>query len=88
MLMAGATASGCGAFGNYLANRARDFGECFRVQVGLGFGVGGGVKVSGLVEAGLGGGFAPYYFGGGWVYGMRNTSRIPAHSVPDPRAIS
>ncbi len=70
--LAAGAGPGCAAVGNYFANRARDLGECFRVQAGLGLGVGGGVKASGLVEVGMGLGIGPNWFGAGWVYGMRH----------------
>ena len=55
--------------GNYLANRARDFGECFRLQVGAGKGVGAAVRAGGLVHAGLFLGRNSRNLGIGWVYG-------------------
>ena len=49
-----ATASGCHTpVGNYLANRARDFGECWRAELGLGVGAGAGVRALGLGPVGL-----------------------------------
>ena len=55
--------------GNYFAERGRDFGECFRLQVGGGPGLGVCARVGGLLDIGLG--VASYYreHGVGWHYG-------------------
>ena len=55
--------------GNYFTNRGRDLGECFRLQVGGGPGLGVGARVGGLLDVGLG--VATYYreHGVGWHYG-------------------
>ena len=46
--------AGCNtAVGNYFANRARDFGECFRVEVRDGESYGVGVRAGGVVEVGF-----------------------------------
>jgi hypothetical protein len=69
MLLASGITGGCGtAAGDYLWNRARDLGECFRVEAGCGVGVGGGVRVAGLATVGLGGG-AHVFPGAGWRWG-------------------
>lgn len=60
---------GCQAVGQYFANRARDLGECVRVQVGGGIGIGGGVHAAGIAELGLGGGVLLPSYGVGWAYG-------------------
>ncbi|MCZ6688503.1 MAG: hypothetical protein O7H41_02750, partial [Planctomycetota bacterium] len=47
-------ATGCQTtVGNYFANRARDFGDCFRLQVGAGKGFGVSVKAAGILHLGL-----------------------------------
>ncbi|MCI0341317.1 MAG: hypothetical protein L0216_09240 [Planctomycetales bacterium] len=81
LLAVAGSGSGCGAFGNYLANRSRDFGECFRVQAGLGFGLGAGVRVGGVVEAGLGLGAMPYPLGLGWNYGYGYALGAATHEI-------
>ena len=49
-----ATAGGCHTpVGNYFANRARDLGECFRVEVGGGVGIGGGAELGGIAHLGI-----------------------------------
>ena len=61
--LASALGGGCNtAVGNYFANRARDFGECWRAQAGIAVGFGAGVKALGLVDTGFG--------GGNWVSGL------------------
>ena len=46
--------------GNYLVNRARDLGECFLLQTGLGVGLGADVKAAGLLHvAGIAGLYVP-----------------------------
>ncbi len=50
-------ATGCRTtIGHYFANRARDLGECFTIQGGIGIGLGVDVRLAGLahVSAGLG----------------------------------
>ncbi len=70
LLLAAVLGTGCQTtIGNYFANRARDFGECFRLQVGAGKGVGGAVRAGGLVHAGLLFGGSSRDLGIGWVYG-------------------
>ncbi|MCZ6689908.1 MAG: hypothetical protein O7H41_09920 [Planctomycetota bacterium] len=64
----------CGAgcqttVGNYLANRGRDLGECFRLEVGGGFGLGVSVKAAGIVHLGMAGAVVPRLYGAGWNYG-------------------
>ncbi len=65
-----ALSAGCQTtVGNYFGNRARDFGECFAAQVGLGVGLGVDIRAVGILHASVGGGF---YFDGatlGWAYG-------------------
>ena len=91
-----AVAAGCGcqtALGTYFANRARDFGECWRAQVGFQTGLCVDVKLAGLVHAGFGGEIS---FGGprdgdsagdepglGWAYGrfVGPGSRAGVHGV-------
>ncbi|MCI0343109.1 MAG: tetratricopeptide repeat protein [Planctomycetales bacterium] len=64
------TGPGCEtAFGKYLAGRARDLGDCFRLQAGVAYGLGGGVQAAGLAHVGLGVGFFDRRYGGGWMYG-------------------
>ena len=55
--------------GNYLANRGRDFGESFRVQVGAGPGIGVSVAGAGLAHVGLSVAMVPRVAGIGWAYG-------------------
>jgi hypothetical protein len=80
LLATGMLGGGCATtVGNYLANRARDFGECFRLEVGGGLGIGGGVRAAGVMAIGLGGGVhgAP---GAGWRWGrpvVRGFDDIP-----------
>lgn len=61
--------SGCRSPGNYLANRARDLGDCVRMQANLGMGLGASVKAAGLVHVGLGAGISGRHLGVGWDYG-------------------
>ncbi len=42
------------SIGNYFANRARDFGDMFLVQGGIGYGLGAQVKAAGVAHVGLG----------------------------------
>ncbi|MCZ6689659.1 MAG: hypothetical protein O7H41_08660 [Planctomycetota bacterium] len=63
-------ATGCQTtVGNYLANRGRDFGESFRVQVGAGPGIGVSVAGAGLAHVGLSVAMVPRVAGIGWAYG-------------------
>lgn len=55
--------------GNYFANRARDLGECFCVDVGGAVGVGAGVEAAGVAHVGLGWGCSPHFAAIGWEYG-------------------
>ncbi len=65
-----ALSAGCQTtIGNYFGNRARDFGECFRLQTGFGPGVGVSVSAAGLVHVGLGAAAYPRSLGVGWKYG-------------------
>lgn len=66
----GVAAGGCHTpFGNYFANRARDLGECVRVEVGAGVGLGASVQAAGLAHFGLAGSVNRRSHGLGWVYG-------------------
>ena len=70
LLLLIALTTGCQAtVGNYFAERGRDFGECFLVQVGAGLGLGADVKTAGVVHATVG--LAAYLpeTCAGWVYG-------------------
>lgn len=63
--------------GNYFAKRARDLGDCFLAQAGLGVGLGVDVKAGGLLHADAL--FSIYFEGGsvGWVYGApRPAARV------------
>lgn len=63
-------ATGCQTTaGNYFANRARDFGECFMIRGGVSAGLGADVKVAGLVHANVG--LASYDAMAGIAYGRR-----------------
>jgi hypothetical protein len=63
-------APGCGtAAGRFLADRARDLGECVRLEVGGAVGGGVVVEAAGLLHVGLGGGAHPAWGGLGWCYG-------------------
>jgi len=73
-------ASGCGtAAGNYFANRGRDFGECFRLEVNGAMGVGASAEAAGLLHAGLGGGTKPFWAGAGWNYGTGHAFLAAPH---------
>ncbi|MHC5021707.1 MAG: hypothetical protein ACYTGX_16675, partial [Planctomycetota bacterium] len=63
------SASGCKAFGAYMADRGRDFGQIVRVQVGVGAGFGVSALAGPAGHVGVGAGMIPYEFGVGWVYG-------------------
>jgi hypothetical protein len=68
--LATALTAGCNtAVGNYFANRGRDFGECFRFQSGVGFGVGVSADAAGALHVGLAVAVVPRVAGFGWVYG-------------------
>ncbi len=54
LTLAAGVVPGCGAFGNYLANRARDLGECFRVEISMGMGAGASLYGAGLAHLGAG----------------------------------
>ncbi|MCI0342602.1 MAG: hypothetical protein L0216_15920 [Planctomycetales bacterium] len=69
LILSLAAAPGCAELGNYFKNRARDFGEIFRLQVGLGVGLGASARLAGVADVGVGGGFADHRMGVGWVYG-------------------
>jgi hypothetical protein len=63
-------ATGCQTtVGNYLANRGRDLGECFRAQVGLGYGLGVCARAGGVVDLGLAVATYSREHGVGWHYG-------------------
>lgn len=64
-----AAGSGCAELGTYFADRGRDFGEIFRVQAGLGVGLGAAAQAGPVAHLGLGGGVIPYQYGVGWTYG-------------------
>lgn len=69
-LIAAGLSAGCQTtVGNYLANRGRDLGECFRLQAGLGPGLGASVSAGGLAHAGLAVASSPRHLGVGWIYG-------------------
>ena len=71
VLLAGSVGGGCHtALGSYLANRARDLGECVQIQTGLCLGLGGGVRAAGIAHAGIGGGFWTGRYALGWDYGF------------------
>ena len=62
--------SGCQAtVGNYFANRARDFGECFRLQAGADLGIGATVNIAGHLHMGTAVALTPRDLGVGWAYG-------------------
>ncbi len=65
--------------GNYFGNRARDFGESFLVQAGLGLGLGVDVKAAGLLH--LGGMATLVFLDGsvGWLYGEPRPAVDPGH---------
>ncbi|MCZ6691323.1 MAG: hypothetical protein O7H41_17180 [Planctomycetota bacterium] len=58
--------------GNYLGNRGRDLGDCFRLQVGFGPGVGASASAGGNLHLGLAVAAVPRSLGVGWVYGEGN----------------
>ena len=63
-------AAGCQtSVGNYFANRTRDFGECFRLQVGFGPGIGAHVQAAGVAHFGPVLASVPRELGMGWDYG-------------------
>ena len=64
-----AAGSGCAELRTYFADRGRDFGEIFRVQAGIGVGLGASVHAGPVAHVGLGGGVMPYKYGVGWSYG-------------------
>lgn len=54
VLLAGLLGGGCHTtVGNWLGNRARDLGECVRVELRLGPGLGAGCRVGGVIDVGL-----------------------------------
>ena len=62
--------SGCQtSIGNYFSNRARDFGECFRLQAGAGLGIGATANAAGVAHLGLATASVPRSLGIGWDYG-------------------
>ena len=74
-----ATGAGCQTtVGNYFANRAHDFGDMFRLQVGVGLGLGVDVRAAGIVHVPVIYGLnilAPF----GPAYG-----RLPPYYRPEP----
>jgi hypothetical protein len=90
---------GCqSALGKYFANRARDFGECWRAEVRFAAGIGVDVQAAGLLHVGVGGYFAPGVrlfgdeWGLGWIYGhpivsaarpgLAGAAYLPATLIP------
>ena len=70
LALAGAAGSGCQtAVGTYFANRARDLGECVRVEAGGALGLGVDVQAGGLLEFPLEIAAQPFFGGIGWTYG-------------------
>ena len=70
LVLAAFVTAGCQTtVGNYFANRGRDLGECFRVQVGGGLGIGASVRAAGLLDLGLCVAAYNRKTGVGWVYG-------------------
>ena len=70
LLLAAVLLTGCQTtVGNYFGNRARDFGEMFRLQVGGGFGVGASVSAAGLLDLPMAAANVSHKAGLGWVYG-------------------
>lgn len=66
-----AAAAGCRtAAGNYFANRGRDLGDVFALQITGAVGVGAMVRGAGIAEAGGGFGVHDRAYGVGWVYGQ------------------
>ena len=79
--MAAVSAAGCQSpVGRYFANRARDFGECWRVEVGAAMGLGVGVNAPGLAHVGLGGGKSSARSSLGWDYGHAFAFRASSDS--------
>ena len=71
------------AVGNYFSNRARDLGECWRVEAGVHYGLGASAQVAGLAHVGVGGGMRPEGLGLGWVYGRGHVFQgNENHGVP------
>ena len=85
--LAAGLAAGCNtAVGNYFANRGRDLGECFRGELGVGLGIGGGVRGAGLADVGLGFGGISRTTGIGWVYGdgfAFSADKVQGHATSD-----
>lgn len=70
LVLMAAAAPGCGTtVGRYFADRARDLGDCVRIEAGGTLGVGVVVEAAGLVHVGLGGGTQPFWAAAGWRYG-------------------
>ncbi len=67
--------------GNYFANRGRDFGDCFHLQVGFSPGLGVVAKAGGLAHVGLGIGSSSRSTSVGWVYGQGHAFGYPRHST-------
>ena len=65
-----AAAAGCETpAGKFLAQRAADFGDCFRLQAGVGAGFGASVRCAGNLDLGFDIGWFPREYGLGWDYG-------------------
>ena len=80
-VLALSAASGCRtAIGNYFANRGKDFGDVFAVQVTGAVGVGAMARAGGIAEAGGGFGVHDKQWGAGWVYGSGNLGPLGASS--------
>lgn len=78
VVMCGAAAGCRTSVGNYFANRGRDFGEVFALQVTGAVGAGAMVRGAGLAEAGAGFGVHDRAWGAGWVYGKGNLGPLGA----------
>ncbi len=75
------SAAGCRTtVGNYFANRGRDFGDVFALQVTGAVGVGVMARGGGLVEGGGGFGVHDKMWGAGWVYGKGNLGPLGGSS--------
>lgn len=84
LVTATAFAAGCETpVGRYFANRARDFGECFRLEMGGGVGLGGGVNAAGLVHLGIHGGGLDSRLAVGWAYGHGYAFGLPTSGRTD-----
>ena len=69
LLLTSMFGAGCLSTQKYLDERVTDFGDCFRLQTGLGPGIGMTVRAGGMLHVGLTAASVPRSLGVGWVYG-------------------